>query len=150
MANFILPIHHNGEHIMKKFLSAIICLLMVIQIVGVMAVPAAAGATGNSLYNSSKVWVVEYDSKNVEGDYGYRTSTSPSLKDGVLAFERGDGIRLNWANIEGFGSFDANKTYTFTFDVKVTDFGQDVPFEASAAALSASPQLLSPRFSAWE
>ena len=118
---------------MKKFLSAIICLLMVVQIVGVMALPAAAGATGNSLYNSSNVWVVEYDNKASTDDYGYRASTSPSLKDGVLAFERGDGIRLNWANIEGFDSFDANKTYTFTFDVKVTDFGQDVPFEASAA-----------------
>lgn len=111
------------------------CALMVFQIVSVSSLSlfAAAGATGNSLYNSSNIWEEEYLDQSSSDNYGYRNSTSPDIENGVLKFERGDGIRLNWANIEGFDTFDANKTYTFTFDVKVTDFGTDVPFEASAA-----------------
>ncbi|MBO7273415.1 MAG: hypothetical protein J6V22_01025, partial [Clostridia bacterium] len=42
-----------------------------------------------------------------------------------MKFSEGDGIRFNWQNLDGFSKFDASKTYKITFDVKVTDFGDD-------------------------
>ena len=120
---------------MKKFLAIFMCALMVFQVIGAATVSlsAAAGATGNSLYNTSNVWEQEYLDQSSTDNYGYRNSKSPELANGVLKFERNDGVRFNWANIAGMGAFDANKTYTFTFDVKVTDFGVDEPLSGSPA-----------------
>ncbi|MBE6593766.1 MAG: hypothetical protein E7642_07220, partial [Ruminococcaceae bacterium] len=117
---------------MKKFLSALICLLMVLQLcVGLMILPASASEE-NKLYDGSDIWVTEYKI-DANGDYGYRNTQPASTEDGVLKFAKDNGIRLNWQNISGFEAFDANNVYTFRFDVKVTDFGDDTTLPGSAA-----------------
>ncbi len=117
----------------SRILAAILCFVMVFSTFASLMVLPAAASEENKLYDSSNIWETEYVQKNSDSDYGYRTSTAPKTENGVLSFERGDGIRLNWQNITGFEAFDASNTYTFTFTVKVKDFGQDVPFDASPA-----------------
>ena len=84
-----------------------------------------------SIYDEKNIWQKEFKS-DASDNYGYRESSAPQAKDGVLKFNEGDGIRLNWANIDGF-SFSNTKTYTITFDFKVTDFGDDEPLSGSPA-----------------
>lgn len=48
----------------------------------------------------------------------------PINENGVLKASAGYSARFNYQNIEGF-VFDTSKTYTFKFDVKITDFGTD-------------------------
>lgn len=53
------------------------------------------------------------------------TSKTPVVENGVAKLEEGASIQFNWLKIDGF-SFDSTKTYTLTFDVKVTDFGDNI------------------------
>ena len=126
---------------MKKVLSILICLLLCVQLVGAELLSAEAeGATllfeddfsyasfgGGGLYDGSGAWEREYATPKDSQDAGSVECTAPAARDGVLYFAEGDGIRLNWQKLEGFSTFDANKTYTVTFDVTVTDFGDDAP-----------------------
>ena len=84
-----------------------------------------------SIYDEKNIWQKEFKSDSSD-NYGYRESSAPQAKDGVLKFNEGDGIRLNWDNIDGF-SFNSGKTYIITFDFKVTDFGDDEPLSGSPA-----------------
>ena len=101
---------------------------MVLQLcVGLMILPASASEE-NKLYDGSDIWVTEYKI-DANGDYGYRNTQPAYTEDGVLKFAKDNGIRLNWQNIPGFEAFDANNVYTFRFDVKVTDFGDDTTLQ---------------------
>ncbi len=121
---------------MKKIFSAILCVALVLPLLTFGQLPWKAKETeeilfedsfnyesfDDSLYDSTNVWQAEY--KGSEEDYGYYDSNPPEASAGSLQFEKGDGVRLNWTNLEGF-TFDSSKTYTLTFDVKVTDFGDN-------------------------
>ncbi len=126
---------------MKKLTVIILCLLIVIQAFGAGVFSASATEAKtlfsdsfnyknfgkSALYDSTNVWEKEYSTPKDSNDQGSADSSAPTPKNGVLSFSEGDGIRFNWQNISEFKSFDASKTYTVTFDVKVTDFGDDVP-----------------------
>jgi len=79
----------------------------------------------NWLYDETGAFETEYLADTTD-DYGYIDATAPTISGNALSFTKGNGIRLNWQKLPGFATFDANKTYTFTFDVKVTDFGNNI------------------------
>ncbi len=81
--------------------------------------------TAESLYDSTDVWVSEYKNMDSDSDFGYYDCAAPVVEGGVAKFEQGYGLRLNWQSISAFSTFDSAKTYTFKFDIKVTDFGND-------------------------
>jgi len=126
---------------MKKFLATLLCLLVCVQAFGVGSISSNAekakevffdsfdykrfGSPG--LFGGANVWEREYSTPKDSGDKGSVESNAPTPSDGVLKFVEGDGIRFNWQKIDEFSKFDASKTYTITFDVKVTDFGDDQP-----------------------
>ena len=103
---------------MKKALSMIICMLLCIQLpgTGVFSVDAEStkvlfeddfsytefGAVG--LYDENGAWEREYGNPKNSDDAGSVESTAPVVKDGVLKFKEGDGIRLNWKKLKGFVS----------------------------------------------
>lgn len=126
---------------MKKVFSIVICLLLCIQLTGteVFLVDAEGGKVlyedefsytefgAVGLYDENGAWEREYANPKSSDDAGSVDCTAPTVGDGVLKFKEGDGIRLNWKKLAGFTGFDGSKTYTVTFDFKVTDFGDDVP-----------------------
>ncbi len=126
---------------MKKLTVIILCLLIGIQAFGAGAFSASAAEAKtlfsdsfnyknfgkSALYNSTNVWEKEYATPKDSNDQGSVECSAPTPKNGALSFSEGDGVRFNWQNISDFKSFDASKTYTVTFDVKVTDFGDDAP-----------------------
>ena len=132
---------------MKKILVTLFCLLICVQSLGIGSMSAIAneskvlftdsfnytnfGATG--LYDNTGVWEKEYGTPKDSNDQGSVECSAPTTKNGVLSFSEGDGIRFNWYKLSDFKSFDASKTYTVTFDVKVTDFGDDAPRRQYAA-----------------
>ena len=131
---------------MKKLLCVFICFLLVFQTLSFSAFSADTKAAAvsfeekfdydsfgvaESIYGGANIWQKEYKT-DTSNDYGYRESSAPQVENGVLKFNERDGIRLNWQNISGF-SYDSTKTYTITFDFKVTDFGDDVPLSGSPA-----------------
>jgi len=65
------------------------------------------------------VWSAEKKANGSHEEYG-----EPRLVDGVLRVDEGKGAQFLWQNVSGF-SFDSALTYTMTFDVKVTSFGDD-------------------------
>ena len=130
---------------MKKILSAILCLLVCAQAFGVGSISSEAEGTkemffdsfdykafgSSGLYGGNNAWEREYSTPKDGNDKGSADSTAPVPLGGVLKFSEGDGIRFNWQNLDGFSKFDASKTYKITFDVKVTDFGDDQPLGAT-------------------
>ena len=65
----------------------------------------------SSLYDSA-VWSAEKD------------RSRPSVEDGVLKASKGYSLSFNYQKINGF-VFDSSKTFTISFDVKITSFGDD-------------------------
>ena len=126
---------------MKKAFSLIICLLLCLQLAGTEVFLVDAESTkilyeddfsytefgSVSLYEENGAWEREYATPKNSNDAGSVECTAPTVKNGALVFGRGDGIRLNWQKLSGFSGFDASKTYTVTFDFRVTDFGNDKP-----------------------
>ncbi|MBR5285645.1 MAG: metallophosphoesterase [Clostridia bacterium] len=126
---------------MKKIAAILLCLFMGIQVLGAGAFSVGAeeaqvlftdsfnytnfGTSG--LYDNTGVWEKEYGTPKDSNDQGSVECSAPTTKNGVLSFSEGEGIRFNWYKLSDFKSFDASKTYTVTFDVKVTDFGDDAP-----------------------
>ena len=76
----------------------------------------------DEFYNTD-AWGSEYAISNSSDDFGYRNSTRPSISNGTLNFKEGDGLRLDWQDLEGFSTFDPSATYTITFDAIITDTG---------------------------
>ena len=118
---------------MKRVLCCLLSILMLLQLPVAMSAGAASVATVlyedgfdyNSfygLYDSTNTWQAEYKISTTD-NYGAIDATAPEIEDGVLKFTKGDSLRLNWTQLYGFSEFDAAKTYTLSFDVKVTDFG---------------------------
>ena len=126
---------------MKKFFATILCLLICVQAIGFASLSSNAGEAkemffdsfdykkfgSQGLYGGANVWEKEYATPKDSNDKGSIECNAPVPSDGVLKFAEGDGIRFNWQKADGFSKFDASKTYTITFDVKVTDFGDDQP-----------------------
>ena len=121
------------KHVSKRLLCLILVLPMLLGVIPAVAAAepvvyedsfdyAAFGAA--SLYDATGMWQTEYKT-DTTSDYGYRTSSQAQPEDGVLVMNKGDGLRLNWQMLEGFETFDASKTYTITFDVKLKDFGNN-------------------------
>lgn len=124
---------------MKKILATILCLLMIIPVNGIFSFGANASETkvmftdsfnysefgSAGLYGGANIWEKEYATPKDSSDKGSVECNAPTVSNGVLKLVEGDGIRFNWQNIDDFSKFDASKTYTVTFDVKVTDFGDD-------------------------
>lgn len=134
-----------------KKIFAVICLLAML-VVNLCSFPLPASAASDAVtfednFNNGfsggsasgdtteGAWVVEYRFKNSSGVSCAKDSLAPSFANGVMKFDSTstttDGIRLNWQKLEGFGAFDANKTYTLTFDAKITDLGDDVAHKDS-------------------
>ena len=127
---------------MKKWIAAILCVAMVLPFLGwaPWTVKSAAeevaspityeesfdySGFGAAIFDASNVWQTEYlDTKSTEA-YGYYDATQPQPASGVLRFNEGDGVRLNWTKLQDFATFSADKTYTLTFDVTVVDFGDN-------------------------
>ncbi len=124
---------------MKRTLSIILCLLMLLQMT-VLALPVVAAETNSTLlyedsfdysswgplYDDTNLWQTEYQtSKTATDDYGAYNCADPTVENGVLKLGQGAGLRMNWTKLPGFSEFDASKTYTITFDVKVTTFGTE-------------------------
>lgn len=123
----------------KKFVSIMLCLLMLTEPLSLWACAAAAsseplvfhdafayGSFGEAVeFYNTEAWEAEYGNTNTTDDFGYRTSTPPTVKNGKLHFVKGDGVRLNWQELDGFSDFDASRTYTITFDATVTELGSD-------------------------
>ncbi len=126
---------------MKKILVTLFCLLICVQSLGIGSMSAIANESkvlftdsfdyvdfgSSELYDKSGVWEKEYATPKDSNDKGSVECNAPTESNGVLKFVEGDGIRFNWQNISDFSKFDATKTYTVKFDVKVTDFGDDAP-----------------------
>ena len=131
---------------MKKILATLLCMLVCVQTFALGSISVNAdgakeifsdsfdyktfGSAG--LYGGNNAWEKEYAKPKDSNDKGSVDSNAPVASNGVLKFVEGDGIRFNWQNIDGFSKFDASKTYKVTFDVKVTDFGDDKPRGSSA------------------
>ena len=126
---------------MKRITATALCLLLVMQVFGAFMFSANAAEAkvvfsdsfdyknfgSGGLYGGANVWEKEYAKPKDSNDKGSVECNAPAASNGVLKFVEGDGIRFNWQNISEFSKFDASKTYTVTFDVKVTDFGDDAP-----------------------
>ena len=125
---------------MKKAISLTLCFMLLVQIIGVAGISVYAESNASSilyqdsfsnydgfsnyLYDETGAFETEYLADTAD-NYGYINATAPTVSGNALSFAKGDGIRLNWQKLPGFATFDANKTYTFTFDVKVTNFGNN-------------------------
>lgn len=133
----------------KKIISIAICLLILLQSFSVNIFANDGGdneptvfedsfdydSVGADLgfYDANKTWETEFNNQNSEDVYGYRDSTTPTVSGGAMNFKEGDGVRLNWQKLDGFSTFDASKTYTITFDVKLTDLGDDKHLNGATA-----------------
>ena len=133
---------------MKKLIAAVLGLAMILPLLGTapwtlnsvaeeMAGPVTYEDSFNYdgfdavIYDSSNLWQTEYlDTKSTEA-YGYYDAKQPKVTSGVLHFNEGEGVRLNWTKLQEFATFSADKTYTLTFDVTVTDFGDDATISTS-------------------
>ncbi len=124
---------------MKRTISLLICFAMVLGVFafGPLSLNSSAAPlfkdtfdyasfSGDGIYDSTKIWESEYEMTNSDTDFGYFDGIAPTLAGGVASFSDGYGLRFNWQNISGF-TFNSSKTYTLSFDVRVTDFGDDVP-----------------------
>lgn len=124
----------------KKIISIAICLLILLQSFSVNIFANDGGneptvfedsfdydslGVGFGFYDAQKTWQAEFKDDTSADVYGYRDSTAPTVSGGAMNFSQGDGVRLNWQKLEGFSTFDASKTYTITFDVKLTDLGDN-------------------------
>ena len=121
-----------------KIFSILLCLAILLQMVpfGSLVASATENASSSSTVSyedSNGIFVAEYVA-NTDSDYGAMNLTLPKRDNGVLSFKEGNGLRLNWQNIPGFETFDASKTYTITFDVKVTDFGDNALWNNQGSA----------------
>ena len=131
---------------MKRLTSVLLLILMILTtLVAVVPSVSAQGSKiiyedgfdydifgeSESIYNEQNIWQREFKT-DTDDNFGFNEASAPFVKNGVLKFNEGDGIRLNWTNIDGF-IFDRNKTYTVTFDFKVTNFGDDEPLSISSA-----------------
>ena len=109
---------------MKKIFNFLICFLLVtfLCLTNINLVEASGNSVyedefnytcfeSSSLYDSA-VWSAEKD------------RSRPSVEDGVLKASKGYSLSFNYQKINGF-VFDASKTYTISFDVKITSFGDD-------------------------
>jgi predicted phosphodiesterase len=109
---------------MKKIFNFLICFLIVtfLCLTNINLVEASGNSVyedefnytcfeSSSLYDSA-VWSAEKD------------RSRPSVEDGVLKASKGYSLSFNYQKINGF-VFDASKTYTISFDVKITSFGDD-------------------------
>ena len=76
---------------------------------------------GPTLYDTD-VWCAENPDSGNKANF---TAVKPITENGVLKLNEGMSAQFNWAKINGF-AFDAAKTYTLKFDIKITDFGDDV------------------------
>ena len=127
----------------KKIVSIVLCLLLLLEPLSLDAF--AAGHSHEPFvffdsfeYNSfgkavdfygTDAWEAEYSNMNSSDDFGHRNSIPPTVANGELYFKKGDAARLNWQKLDGFSSFDASKTYTVTFDVTITDTGNNNPLD---------------------
>lgn len=123
----------------KKIVSIVLCFLLLIAPLSPDALAAKASGEpyvfldtfeystfGKAVdFYGTDAWEAEYSNLNSSSDFGHRNSTPPAVKNGKLYFSKGDGVRLNWQKLDGFSSFDASKTYTVTFDVTITDTGNN-------------------------
>ena len=51
-----------------------------------------------------------------------RQGTAPDFVNGVMKFDQDDSVQFNWTKVDGVGEFDANNTYVFEFDIKITNW----------------------------
>ena len=115
----------------KSILAAVVCLAMLAQTFIMSAVGVSAATQTIATFEDSfdysdfsgGAWVTEHNIQNAQGGLEGRNSLPPEIKNGVMKFDKGEGIRLDWQKLSGFETFDVTKTYTLTFDVKVTDKG---------------------------
>ena len=78
------------------------------------------GFQAPSLFDTP-VWVPENPSSG--NNVGF-SAACPVLANGVMKLEKGQSAQFNWTQLENF-CFDPAATYTLTFEVTVTDFGDD-------------------------
>lgn len=123
---------------MKKFrkariLAAIICVLMLLQSLGLgslgLSVSAASSAVSfedNFNYDSfnemknTGVWDIERVEKI--------DATAPKLENGVMKMNTKDSVQFMWTEVDGV-SYSEKTSYVFEFDVKVTDSGSGTRWE---------------------
>ena len=91
---------------MKKVLSFIICLTLVFNTLGFLALIGTAADTplftdafnysafsGNGgIYDASNIWEAEYFS-SADDDYGAYDGIAPEVTGGVAVFDKGDALR---------------------------------------------------------
>ena len=77
-------------------------------------------------YSGSRVaTMLQKDYWNIEsGDYTYGVDKNtlfdePAIQHNALILEKGQSVAFTWTKIPGMGAFDANKTYTFSFDATI-------------------------------
>lgn len=123
---------------MKRTISFLLCALLLLQIPFAMTASAAKETTVlfedafnydgfAGLYDSTKTWRNECKTGTDGVEYGATNVdlNAPAVQNNVIKFVKGDSLRFNWTQLADFATFDAAKTYTLTFDVKVTDFGDN-------------------------
>ena len=64
--------------------------------------------------------------------YKHNVLGAPAIENGTLKLKTKDSIRFNWTEFDGVGTYSADETYTFEFDVKLTDLGTDEKWDTTA------------------
>ena len=75
------------------------------------------------------VWVNE---NPTSGNGKSFTAETPRVENGVMKLQKGESAQFNWLELESF-TFDSQKTYTFNFDVTLTDTGNNTAMSQASA-----------------
>ena len=114
-----------------RILAALICVLMLLQALGLGSLGMFASATQPSVtyedsfdYNSfsdmkqTGLWDIETYKRHDRTD-----SLDPTLENGVLKLTEMSSVQFMWQEVEDIGDYSADNTYIFEFDFTVTDLG---------------------------
>jgi len=117
----------------NRFLAILLTLVMLVQAIAVCGITvgaAEADATPDVVYEesfNSGLWAVEPKTSAVNFD-AYKP-TAPTVTDGKLFLTEGNSAAFYWKNIPGVKE---TGTYTLSFDVDITDLGNNNSLHSDA------------------
>ena len=76
---------------------------------------------GTTSYDHTSDVIIQNNVWELERKRG--TGTKPEIADGILKMSTGNYIQFDWTQVPNISTYDSTKTYTFEFDVEVTDEG---------------------------
>lgn len=110
----------------KIAISFLVYALVLVQVLCVGGV-AASAKTGTKTFEDSFDYA-DYDAMASGGVWTPETlymagTTTPTVSGGVLKLDPTNAVAFKWINVIGIDDYVSTRSYTFDFDVKITNFG---------------------------